>query len=523
MENVYAVASPSSSTLYGNIGSAIKELIISKFPYEYFKYINVSSELAFRNVSRNLRYNTTNEMTKRLKPFLIIKPTYSVGNTDLFLNDIPLTKNFDNIEYGVDKRSLFPVINDPDNRYMIKYKMNRDKIDFDVTVTVQSLHSQLDLYKAMVNQFVWERPYIHRVGLESMLPRSMMSYISKLLGYDIDANSARIPSFLRYLKKVSQFPITYKMRNASATDEFFMYYNHDIIVNFTDLSIDEGTKKNMSDDSYNITFHVTAEFNLPGLFVLTGNNSTLHDMKIDFVIGNDTNSIKEYIPLCTFNNFYNKYPSTLDGFKLYTTSIFNVEPDKITKNDYLDITELFDQEVLQVIKENVDLNSSIDALLKIIIVKDNVELTYTTDWTVDYNKMQVTLIKPDKYSTYRIIIYFNSLKINDRLIELFEDEQSNTIHDNSSIIQDSTVSKNLVQTKTITPATSSQVITPDTGYTLQAVIVKGLDETYSLLSSKFTLGQDESGNTTLTYNGDTNPTYTINTDGKLVLTFSATN
>lgn len=482
MENVYAVASSSSSTLYGNVGSAIKELIISKFPCNYFKYINVSTELAFRNVRRTLGYNNTNEMHKRLKPYLVIRPEYSVGSTDQFLNDIPLTKNFDNIQYGVDKRYLFNVLKDVDQHYELKFKMNRDKIDFNITLTIPTLHDQLDVYKAMVNQFVWDRPYAYQAGLESMIPRSMITYIAKLANYDLEKDINKIPLLIRYLNRISKYPITYKMRNASSTDEFYMYYNHGIIVNFTDLNIEEAVKKNMTDESYNITFKVSAEFNLPGLYILCGNNDTLYNMKIDLVSQDAHDNANEYIPLCTFTNFYSKYPSTLNGFKLYTTSIFNVEVNK-DGSDTLDINELFDEEILKVLKANASLENAMNTLLNIYILKDNTELVQDTDWSIDYNKMIIKINKAEKASTYRIVIYINNLKINDHLIEIFENKHADTVHEaNSKIINNLKVGTATIaptQSKIIIPSTEDQKIDADQGMALQSVIVQKIPSQYT--------------------------------------------
>lgn len=421
MEGIFTVASSSTSTTYGNVSCAIKELILSKFPYDYFNYINISSELAFRNIKRQFGRNTDNEMKKRVKPYLIIKPTYSVSQTDQFLYDIPLTKNFDNIEYGVDKRYLFYIFKDVDNGYNLKYKMNRDRIEFDVTITVSTLHQQLDLYKAILNQFVWERPYIYRTALEAMIPRSMINYIATLSGIGTDAGYE--PIMIQYLNKISQYPITYKMKNVTAQDEFFMYYNHDMIVNFTDFSIDEGSKKNMVDDAYNITFRVSAEFNLPGLFILEGNSDKLYTLKAELVsrdVYDDSKS--EFIPLFTLSNFYSRYPSYRNGFRLYTTSIFNIE-DNGKGKDELDINPLFEQDILTVIKENIKYNMPVNTIIEVLIIKDNKELEMKKDWDIDYNKMIVEIFNLDKYSTYRIIIYLNNIQVNDRLIEISDNRK----------------------------------------------------------------------------------------------------
>ena len=421
MEGIFSVASSSTSTTYGNVACSIKELILSKFPYDFFKYVNISSELAFRNIRRQFGRNTNNEFAKRRKPYLVIKPIYSVSSSDQFLFDIPLTKNFDNIECGLDKRYLFNIFKDPDNGYNLKFKMNRDKIDFDITITLSTLHAQIDIYKAMLNQFVWERPYVHRTALEVMIPRSMIRQIQELSG--IGDQESCVPITMNYLNRISNFPITYKMKNVTGRDEYFMYYNHDMIVNFTDLNIEEGNKKNMVDDYYNITFRVSAEFNLPGLFLLEGNSDKLLTIKADLVdrdVYNDANT--EFIPLFTLNNFYSRYPSFIDGYRLYTSSIFNVE-DTRNKRDTLDISPLFEPDIKRVIGENVSFGVRIEPILKIIILKNNEELEKDKDWDIDYHNLIVGIMNLDKDATYRILIYLNNIQLNERLVELSEEKK----------------------------------------------------------------------------------------------------
>ena len=83
MDGIISIANGSSSSLYGCISYAIKDMIISKFPKEYFKYTAISSELATRNMRRTFGGNNSNvEIKKRVKPYLLIQPTYSVMDPD---------------------------------------------------------------------------------------------------------------------------------------------------------------------------------------------------------------------------------------------------------------------------------------------------------------------------------------------------------------------------------------------------------------------------------------------------------
>ena len=211
--------------------------------------MNVSTEIAFHNLRRQFGSNTNNEISKRKYPQLIIQPSYQVPDQDGFLQNIPLTKNDMDIQSNIDRRYLFEVIKDNQYDWSLKFKLNRDRIDYDVTIVVQTLHQQLDIYKAMINQMTWDRSFYYPAALEAVLPKTMVTYMSRLCNMDIDTYPEFIPMFLRHLNSVAGYPITYKVRNASATDEFFMYYQHNLVVTYTDLQLDSGNKKGMLDES----------------------------------------------------------------------------------------------------------------------------------------------------------------------------------------------------------------------------------------------------------------------------------
>ena len=84
--------------------------------------------------------------------------------------------------------------------------------------------------------------------------------------------------FLSYLNRHSNYPITYKMRNSTSLDEYFMYSSQEVLFTFEEFTINEGQYKNMTQDSLEITFKVSAEFNLPGLFVLLGDKTLKEKM-----------------------------------------------------------------------------------------------------------------------------------------------------------------------------------------------------------------------------------------------------
>lgn len=433
MQGAYTVASSSASATYGNVACVVREQILSKFADGFFRSRNIASEAPFRNMRRQFfELNSTEELHKRMKPYISIQPTYGVTNSnEIAFQDIPLTNNYDNMEYGIDKRFLLPILYDSDNGYSLKYKFNRDRLEFEVTLSVSTFHQQIDLWKSLLNQIRWERPTTYRAALEHMIPRSMISYYSKLVNMDIDnSNTNVIPILLHRLNQNSKYPITYKIKNASGKDEFFLYYNHLLMMNFYDLDKDTGSKKGMVDDVFTITFRVWVEFNIPGLFILMKDSSApdYEHVKMDIVTRDGNGSPDEYFPVYSVSNLHQRFPGILNGKSLYVSSIFNTEKHPNTNKDFLDIRSLLEEDLIGVLKSYAGYNESLHAFIDIYILKDDICLTESIDYWLNWNRMGVILNRTDPFATYRIFIYIDRDRINENIVEDDESHSTEIMH-----------------------------------------------------------------------------------------------
>lgn len=419
MENIYTIASSSSSTTYGNIMTFVKDQLTHSFPYDFFKDINLSSEIAYVNVRRRLGRNTIKELSVLERPFMSISPRIEVSNGDWFLQDVPLTKNYDNIEYGVERNTLFPLLRNENDRYLLTYKMNRDRITFDITITVDTLIQQLDLYKYLVNHFTWERPFAVKTSLEAMISREIIKQMGFLSNIDIDdKHSNQVPTMLQMLNRYAKFPITYKMRNGTSIDEFFMYYSPEVLLTFQDLSIEDVSRKNFADDFYLINFNCSAEFNLPGYFALIGLGQRPRAFSETVKVINK-DGYHDLIPLFTIYNFYNRYPATRNGFLYHTSTRFQTNAGNKIK-DVLDISTLFEDWKVGIIQRYNTTKIPMSTLLQVIVLKDGEELT-ENDWNVKWNSMELEMFHPDDNATYCLIIYANNI--------LFTEERINDVED----------------------------------------------------------------------------------------------
>lgn len=414
MDGIIAMANGSSSSLYGCIGCAVNDMIISAFPKGYFKYTAISSELAVRNIRRTFGSNTNTEIVKRQKPLIWIQPTYSTRDIGDPLQHIPLTSNLDNLQYGVYKQHLFEVIRDKKYGYNLKYRLNRDTIEFDVTVSTDTLHQQLDIYKTILNQLVWEQTTCFRIALESIIPKRLVMIMGKYCNMDIEKEPDYIPILLRRLNKISGYPITYKLRNASGTDEWFMYYTHNVMITFSDLSVESGQKKNMVDDSYNITFKVTASFNMPGVYFLDGDTDKIKGFEFGIAV-KETSEEYGYFPIYSVFNLHTMYPPEKDGMTLYGTTVFNSDARPLSVEDRVSMTSILDDDHIRVIRAHRSWNMNPDTLLKVFLLKDGDTQKYMEEYKIDWNAMELVVFKPDCRATYRIIVYFNYGTVNEIL------------------------------------------------------------------------------------------------------------
>lgn len=425
MENIYTVASSSASTTYGNVMLAFKEALVSQFMPNQFTDVYISSEIAYINMRRRLGRNTRDEMKKLKKPYISIQPQIQPPNSDLYLFDIPLTKNIDNIEHGVMTNTLFPIIVNPEDGYSLKYKINRDQIQFDIRIRVETSIQQIDLYKYMLNYLRWDQPFSMVTALEAMIPREIVSHMSKLSNIWIDDKETnQIPSALRTMNQFSKFPITYKMRTGTSRDEFFMYYTPELIITLTDLSPEAGNMRNMISDYYEITFRATVDFNLPGMFILTGEKPKPDTLKVSMDVLNN-NGHYDYIPLYTIHNLQAKYKDE-EGFVLYTSSRFQTERDSKTKRDSFELGVLFEKEQLNVIREYIGNHVPVKTLFHIELLRDGVELKYgkEEDYFMDWGDMNIIINDADDKATYCLLIYINNGLFNEEITNRRDEKNS---------------------------------------------------------------------------------------------------
>lgn len=421
MERIMSMGASSTGVIYGSVGHAIRELIYNQLPQGLIKDFYVSSEIGYRSIRRFLGSNTYIEMRKKEKPSLVVQPQFSAQETGDFMNNSMIGKNMLNINGGIDKRFLSVLIDDPENGYKVLYRINHDKITYECRILVNTLNEQLDIYNDMRNGTSWDITGYHLAAMEALIPRTVVAQIGKLCRMDIDKEVT--PLILR-MNSISRNPITYKVKNASSTDEFFMYFMHNLLVTFTDLDRGSANKKNMIDDYYEITFRVEVEFNMPAMYFIIANSQKAIDLQVDLSVHNPHGD-SDYIPLYCIKNIYSQYPPRLDGKQYYMNIAFHVseekDMDELNISDNLKDTQ--DQFTIHdMLSDAVHHGENINTIIKLYLMKNSDQMKEGEDFKFDAEKQVLCVYNLDEYATYRLFIYINNQYINRRR-ELYQNSK----------------------------------------------------------------------------------------------------
>ena len=411
MPTIYSMGSSSASHTYGNVIRAIEPEILKYFPKDYFKYKHISSQLVFREETK-WREQTRAELRKREKPYIIIRPAFE-HNTDGPFYSTPMTTNVYSNPNTISKQSIFALVKDYRNKLILGYRMNRDIINLEVRLVLNTVVDQLDIAKMMENNMPFNGPYQTKFSLESIIPVEMVDFLGKLNNIDL-TRPGNQPTMMRYLRSHASYPITYKIRNSTSLPEYFAYMPTPVMITFSDLSYDQGNKKGMVDDTYEITFNVKLEFNLPGVYLLFGEENMPRHFKAS--IKHDiTPTDSVYIPLYTMDRIFEEHNMVVNGFKLLNTVIFQTDDDKDGDKDELDLRTVIEPKFCKLVNYYREKFMSPDILFKFNVYGDYQKMVEGKDYEVIWPHFAIRILNSNHMMTYRVFVYCDLDRINTEL------------------------------------------------------------------------------------------------------------
>ena len=436
MDQIFSSATTSASHIFGNVTKAMEMYIKNMLPDNFLKDSTISSRPVYRHFKYLGRKNKQDKFLHRKAfPCLIMRPIFEVmnPNDDTFLLGTFYTKTMGSVVGS--KLGMQQFFKDDERGYGMAFKIQRYRVSFDVTLQVETQYQALDMYNYLLTNLRWEMPDYLPTPLESLIPRDLLMTVAEYVGIDINKQE-NISSFLKYLRNHSDYPITYMMRNSTSRDEFFLYYLHNILVTFSDLNIDEGEKRNMTDDFYNVTFKATCDFNVMSSYYLYGNNNVYKKIQLCFHIANRDEVVMrtDYTPIYTYDRTIDDVELISRGFRKYSSSIIKTDKKLEGKDDTVNIKCLISPDDYQTYLNHLANENPIDILFRAVVIRNNLSMEADVDWDINWDTLDLTIHNTDPLSTYRVVIYanFNFLN-NHKMYDMITKKDQQTIDPDTRI------------------------------------------------------------------------------------------
>lgn len=396
----------------GNITSIIFEEFKSKFPKDFFKTEHIATRIAIRqkqNIKRLVDF-------KKQKPMVAVQPRFIVErpefNIDMYRR-LYGTRMYDLIRPDYSDIKFFK---DPKRGVYIDFSVDRQKMSFEFNIVVSTEFQQYNTAAHMQNTFRIEHPYYINDGdgatIETVIPECIINQLSEDSGIPIKDDKGSIVTFLDYLNKISNIPISYEYQTSTGVYRFFLVIKTNILMTYNSFNISDGDKDNQSSDYFPITLQLDVEFNYPNAFFYLSKNPNPENIQK-----------AEGISMESDNTLFYTFQRTLisdrdeEDRELYTSFACLAE-DKET--DTIPIKEIFHEEQLDLIFKLLQENR-IDEYINIKMYRDG-ELLDPSQYYIDWVTYDIVLKNPSSKYTYRAACYVNNTIMNHYLLKFHKYE-----------------------------------------------------------------------------------------------------
>lgn len=406
------LAAPSLAHTVGNVTFKFTKFLKEMFGNHYYKNVHLDTRMAYTEFA----INTNKEFFHKNKPLLAIKPVIDITNEDIFLTHSLMTTNmYGQSMQGGTSFNFNPFFRDIKRGNGIGYMLDRIRVVFGVTIQVDTVIEQMNIFNTLNALYVQERPYYMRTAIEIQIPHQFMQMVSIDSGVPIYDESGSVEKFLKFINSNTCKPVTFQMKNSTGHEEFFMYYPLNIEYTFADFNIGDVDKKGFASNGCDITFSITTEFNTASLFEYIPANGSNVIKNEDIQVEADFTKQQMMVPIFTYADMFTA--TNKEGWKFFTSRMYKVEENVL--EDKFDISQIFESTNIKDIVEYHNQNGIDNKIffdLKVLMIDKYLE--EGTDFQFDFKTLTLITKRMNKYVTYRFVIYINNEYVNDLMVRL---------------------------------------------------------------------------------------------------------
>lgn len=394
----------SAAHTYGNALAFMQKYIMDLFPKDLFKSIHVSSKIAHRQLK-----STNHEFLKKTKPIIAFRPRIADENEDRFLQGTLWTDRSTDLYSTWGTTNLQPFFQDPNNKYSIKYQMNRSVMYVDVICVFSTLIQQINYKQYLRNKVTFGHPLSIHTFFESYIPKDMLQVVSDYTGIPLFDIGGSPKKFVQYMNQNSIYPITYKMEGSTGKGEFYRFYPVNIQTLFNDLDTDDGEKVGQVMSSYQMTFTVKMEYYSTGFYFLFGDDM-LKNYEFSDVFRDDATVIPVYTDVIRMDDIH-----LPNGWHLYNRLSCMLD----NPNDIIDFSGYINDSTKSCLNYHLKDGAPVFEFIDIMVRKQGEYIRPNVDYKVDYETRQIQFINQNTFCTYEILICINAEYINDLVAKVY--------------------------------------------------------------------------------------------------------
>lgn len=393
---------------YGNVACEVVDYIKKLFGRDYFNATHISTKLAHSQLEQ---FRTNKEFWRLQKPLLIIRPRIEVDdNSKWFYGAAQMNRLF-NVKTPFEYANRTDLLIDKERGVFLQFLWNRTKIYYDIIIIVDTYNEQLNITNHVSNLVIPNTPFWIKTALESYIPKNVVYPIADYLEIDKEKPS----DILGYLNTEGNVPFTYKFKNGSGNDEFFSLYGTNIEAIPSELSIDDGNTNGLTTNSYTISFTLSCEFNMMGMYYLTLRDNSIRQIMCP--PDKDINKGDTIVPLLTIP-LVNGLKDLKEGWKIIHTPSYMTTD---LKKDETDISAVIDKPIKEVLKYQRKMNLPQDIFIDFRVFAGTHELPYGKGFEIDLDdldnpKLYTYICQPKL--TYRLFVIINNSYIHSITTEI---------------------------------------------------------------------------------------------------------
>lgn len=401
--NTSAVCNTSAAHTFGNVLGLIEKYLLDLFPPDVFKTVTASTSIA----NRQIRHLPT-RLHKQEPPILVLVPRIVFGQgDDRFLGHTAINDRITNTQSVWGDGSLIPLAKDMNKQLYVHGHYNRSLMFVDVVMSFNTYSEQINWMSYLYNVASVNHNKFIQAPLELYIPSRFCNLIANVAGIPTENSDKSVHDFLSYMNTIWYYPITYKLKGSSNSDEYFMYYIADLDTVIQDPQLGQGTKNGQVRSNFEITFTIRCEFNTIGYFTLNAPNIRKN------IMINEPAEDQAVVPMLTDTISIDDFHLPI-GWQLLSWPVFKLKMGESS----ISLQPILNQSLNAVINYHLQFGIPMNKFIDIQF-RENGQILSNEMFYIDWHTRMLHLLNPNYRRTYRLIITVNVEYVNNLVKEIY--------------------------------------------------------------------------------------------------------